>query len=367
MLILFALILFAFCGASASAQASATAIVGAGCSGCEVALRVVARLGNRSGDGMLELDRNNVRVDQQGRFYVYGVGPPYVWVFGPSGDFLQRIGDRGEGPGEFQMIAGLVLASDSILVFDPLQNRMTVYDPELVLARTQRVDPPVAGNNAFASGQVIVLNEGIRTADHVGFPLHILSFHGHVERSFGSLTQGLYRPDMREIINLRAVSPTVPWGGVWSAYINQYTIERWDLDSGTVAETLTRDVEWFPTWWEPEGDAETAPVPVVTDLHVEGDTLWVMIVVPDPEWQSNVERTARLYRVTDPDGYKDTVIEAIDLTDGRLIVSHRFDDQFSGFLGTGLIADPHVDDGGNPIVRILEASISRHEGGSPHE
>lgn len=361
MRLLVASLVLACNAATASAQISRP-IEDESCSACEIDVRIVAQLGARSGDGMLELDRNNVRVDELGRYYVYGVGPPYVWVFGPAGDFIQRIGDRGEGPGEYRMVSGLVSATDSVIVFDVLQNRMTIYDAGLSLVRTQRVEPPVAGNNAFALGRAIVLNEGVRTADHVGFPLHVLTSDGRIEHSFGSLTQGLYRPDMREIINLRAISPTLPAGGVWSAYINQYRVERWDVGAGTVLETLNRDVEWFPTWWEPEGDAETAPVPVFTDLHVAGDTLWVMVVVPDPEWRRHVESTERLYRVTDPDGYKDTVVEAIDLAEGRVIVSHRFDDQFSGFVGTGLIADPHMDDGGNPIVRILQPSISRREG-----
>ena len=57
----------------------------------------------------------SVKADGDGAIYVFDYGFQEVRVFAPDGTFLRRIGQRGEGPGEFVGAGGIALAPDSTL------------------------------------------------------------------------------------------------------------------------------------------------------------------------------------------------------------------------------------------------------------
>lgn len=145
-------------------------------------------------------------------------------------------------------------------------------------------------------------------------------------------------------------------GAAWAAWINRYVIEGWDT-AGRLTRTLRRDVEWFPTWWRARSDAETPPLPVTTAIQVQGDTLWVLVRVPDPDWRSAVRPEGKLYTVDDKNAYQDTMVEAIDLRTGELLASTRFPQVMDGFAGPGLVFGPASDALGNPVLPVWEVQI----------
>jgi hypothetical protein len=63
--------------------------------------------------------------DEAGRFYVNDIGYPKILVFGPDGCYLNSIGRRGQGPGEF--IGGRIQSVDggTVTFFEALGNRRT--------------------------------------------------------------------------------------------------------------------------------------------------------------------------------------------------------------------------------------------------
>lgn len=64
-----------------------------------------------------------------GRLFVSDFSTYNIRVFDESGAFLQRLGERGEGPGEFERPRILKLTADGdLLVHDGRQARVTVYD-----------------------------------------------------------------------------------------------------------------------------------------------------------------------------------------------------------------------------------------------
>lgn len=72
----------------------------------------------------------SIAVDSRGRMYVNDVLAPYITVLAPDGSVLRKIGNSGSGPGEFQRVGSVqVIRGDSILVFDPKLNRVTVFPP----------------------------------------------------------------------------------------------------------------------------------------------------------------------------------------------------------------------------------------------
>jgi hypothetical protein len=61
--------------------------------------------------------------------------------FGDDGSFLRRFGRRGEGPGEFAAIQTIGSFGDSIWVFDPASQRLTVVGPGSERFRATSVGP----------------------------------------------------------------------------------------------------------------------------------------------------------------------------------------------------------------------------------
>lgn len=79
-----------------------------------------------------------------GRLVVVNRGSQELLVFGRNGDFLQSIGRRGEGPGEFMdPIEVDFVDGDSIVVWDWGLGRLALFGPGGVHARNIMLRPPV--------------------------------------------------------------------------------------------------------------------------------------------------------------------------------------------------------------------------------
>ena len=81
--------------------------------------------------------------------------------YAPDGSPLSRAGGRGEGPGEFLgVVAGVLLAADTVVLFDARNQRLTWFGPDGGLERTR----PFRATSAFSvtlgdlgSGRVVVI------------------------------------------------------------------------------------------------------------------------------------------------------------------------------------------------------------------
>lgn len=348
-------------GWAAGAQPTPEVVSIRRCAECNVELKPVVTLGDANGPGALESDVNQVRRDSRGRYFVFNGGPS-IWVFDPRGAFVTRLGRDGDGPGEFREVSGVLPArGDSIIVFDWVHRRMTVFSPDLRFVRTAPTGVP-GGLQSAVVGDHLLINAMVRTPGRIGHPLHFLDYDGSILLSFGS-QDGLYRPDLRDALELRQVTSHA--NGVWSAWVSQYQLEEWDT-AGRLRRILRRDVPWFPTWWRPGRTGESPPAPTTTGIQISGDTLWVLVLVPAPAWQSAVvARPGRHVSVSDYNVYQHTVIEALDVGTAEVLASTRVPRHFTGFVGPRLVAGVGIDPVGNPVIPVWELVISstNHRGG----
>ena len=82
----------------------------------------------------------SLAVDQAGRIYAADQLTGEVKVFSPTGDCIRTFGGRGEGPGEFAMLAGVAWQPPGFLwAIDAMGSRMTVFDSLGVPLATHRV------------------------------------------------------------------------------------------------------------------------------------------------------------------------------------------------------------------------------------
>lgn len=334
---------------------STTDLVGPECADCGIVPVPLVSLGDAEGPGMLESDYNIVRVDRRGRYFVWGGLRPYFWVFDSSGKSTHRIGRHGEGPGEFSRIMDLAIdTADSVFVFDHSLQRVTVYTPGLEFARSFPLRFRLDGSALFV-GSSLLVNTGIHTEDQVGLPFHLLARDGHIRHSFGSVTGGVYRADLQDIIDRRQLAQSTE-ASFWAARINQLVIERWTTD-GRLLGTLHWEPPWFRVWWQPQADADTPPVTSVIALEQVADTLWVLVAVPGERWRSAIEPDGRLYRVTDLGEYQNAVLAAIDVRRGVAIASRRMPQLLQGLTEGGLAFHTEADTLGNPVVRVYRLEI----------
>jgi hypothetical protein len=68
-------------------------------------------------------------VTSKGSFFLFDYTDTQIRRYNAAGRFLGLVGRSGGGPGEYRQIMGMAVAGDSILlVYDPGQRRMTVFD-----------------------------------------------------------------------------------------------------------------------------------------------------------------------------------------------------------------------------------------------
>lgn len=123
----------------------------------------LVEIGVAEGDGAYLLNdvRSAVRLSD-GRIAVANAGTYEIRFYDQEGRFIRSVGGEGEEPGEFGEIRGMELGtSDSIYVFDPELQRLSIFDGSGKLARVSRVSSSTALAHVgrFADGRWYARNE----------------------------------------------------------------------------------------------------------------------------------------------------------------------------------------------------------------
>lgn len=101
-------------------------------------------VGSASGPADQELYqvRGLVRLSD-GRWVVANGGTSELRFYSPDGEMVARAGSEGEGPGEFQRLSGLArLPGDSVLAWEALEPRVSVFGPDGSFIRSFRLEEP---------------------------------------------------------------------------------------------------------------------------------------------------------------------------------------------------------------------------------
>jgi hypothetical protein len=121
----------------------------------------VLTLGGSDASGSTQFFRvQHVHVDQEDRLWVADGQSGELRIFHSDGAHWKTIGGGGEGPGEFRRIRLLgSFGGDSIAVWDDSLARLTVFDAQGELIRTQQFpsgeDPPTRARGVFEDGDLL--------------------------------------------------------------------------------------------------------------------------------------------------------------------------------------------------------------------
>jgi hypothetical protein len=319
---------------------------------CQVQITPIVSFGDRDGPGALANIYGTIRVDSRNRYYVIDRGGTSVLVFDAGGKYVRTIGRAGEGPGEFRETITIELArNDSLMVFDFGTSRVTVYSPDHVLVRTIRI--PIIPNHRVAllpdGGFAFATN--VRSRELVGYPVHLFSSTGQLQRSLGS--DGNFDPTIPRSGD-RIIAPASD-GNLWVAHLNQYVIEKWTPD-GRRLDEIRRDVSWFRPQSRPSVTRGPQPPPTTLSAIAEDSTglLWVSVHQPKESWRDYL-RPGVDHTMFD-DGVMQTHIEAIDTRRGVAVATTLVPHEAHIFPRPGLMAILELDSAGYPVARAFRLS-----------
>lgn len=220
---------------------------------------------------------------------------------------------------------------DTVFVYDADQQRVSGIGPDGTVTRSAVMPMSVFRFLPIAGGQYVI-NPVMDTT-----PLHIVDERGASVISFGA--DATLGP-----VYGRALAPADSVS-FWAAARQHYLIERWSYD-GVKLRTIRREASWFPGSAVPTGyHPDTIPDAQLLDIRAEGDRLWTLIRVADARWPDAVVlMPGGGTNINDMDRAYDTIIEVLDVRDGQVLHSQRFDPVYYRFLADGRITGQRRDE-----------------------
>jgi hypothetical protein len=336
---------------------------GVSCPACGLELRRIAVLGTADGPGALDGEPSSVRRDGDGRYFVTQfVVFNAIQIFDQSGRHIRTVGREGAGPGEFRGIAAADVHADSLFVFDNGNVRLSVFTPDLTLARTERLHGAMTYRGVVLSDGAVVINAVVPTSEGVGFPLHLLR-DGAAPVSFGSVDGGaLVSPSPVPL--MRAVAATRD-GGVWATPRTRYEVDRWNAQ-GEWMGRLVRRAGWFTPYTNRTVGGNEPPEPFLFAVReIAPGRLMTLTGVPKSDYTRRLgppvrisQRGNPIYDLTRKQDLFDTVVEVLDAENGRLLYSRRLEAYLIGFADDNHIYGYRLDDGDIPRIDIMRVRFN---------
>lgn len=305
------------------------------CATCEIKVTKLVTLGATEGPGFVESELTLGTRDGRGLYYLFGVGDDHVNVFNHNGLFLRTLGRAGQGPAEFQSVRAVRFADDgAIFVYDSGNSRVTRFSSSFELQESILLDIRPNPNTILLPNQQTVIASMIRSPSMIGYPLHLVGANGSLLTSFGS-ESGFFAPGISERWLVASSWP----GHVWTAAAREYSVERWSL-RGELMRRVRRRAPWFDRTAQ-VNPLTQPPEPIVSAIQEDrAGRLWVLLLVPDPRWRDQIAPAptdAGIEFVGTQEDYLDTVIEVLDVEEGKVIARKRLPEQILAFVDEGIV------------------------------
>lgn len=274
--------------------------------------------------------------DSQGRIYYVSLADrSRILRFSSSGLQLDEISGPIDDPYRFQRITSIAITqSDTLVVVDAGNRRIIVLSPELALVRKATYHGNTFPGNALAfdDGRV-VLNAEMAGPQSYGLALHVFRSRGGAPISFGSPAR-VYRQGKHH--RLARALASVDGNGFWAIHLNEYIIERWDLD-GTLLQTMDVQTDWFSPFADYESATRNRPPlnMIIGAAESPNGVLVVLALVPGQNWHRGLVEVGDGWRIVDWGDVYDSVIDIVVAATGervgslhsRLFVNRLIDDE----------------------------------------
>lgn len=143
----------------------------------------------------------SLHLDRSGRLYLRPPGEARVTIVDTEGRFVRHVGRRGEGPGEFQRVAGMGLLGDTLWLRNWPVPRISIFDTNGEHLRTERTPVEYAESFPSPQGVTALLRGGYAFATPDGDVL------GSLERMRVPVMIGPHPLTQRDTVTLLSVPP----------------------------------------------------------------------------------------------------------------------------------------------------------------
>lgn len=336
------------------------------CESCAIQLeRVLVLQSGVDGPGGIYGAPSSIARDSHGRIYVttpWVAGNELPYVYDASGEYLQRLGRPGEGPGELLDPEYLAVdEADSVLVFDRGTGRLTVYGPDLGFARTV----PEIGISASSAAR---LGDGSILVNKTGseLPLHLYDAAGKLEASMGEAVT-FRRDGSASLRRQMFVVPSLS-GGVWTARrAFKYELCHWST-VGEATHCFAPEVGWFAPYDEfTELGPDDPQSPTIWGIWEDEHGLWVLAASMAPDWRDHVLDKPTMVEgiaVYSSDGSPivDTIVQLLDSETGEVLATRRLNGRpFGQGFGPGLLARSRPSGPGFREIELWSVTLSSRE------
>lgn len=364
---------------SVAGQTRASPVV-SGCTDCSLAVSRVGRLEPSGVESEFVHDAVSIVQDSRGRIVAGPVGGFTSFaLFSATGKLLKVVGRSGAGPGEFRLISSIAITrNDSVLVMDPLLQRLSVFSPTLDFVRSISM-PQLRRMLALPAGTLIAVAD-LRSGNAVGFALHEFDLNdGHRIRSFGEDTR-LFGSAADASLKTEALRSTLmatdSEGVLLVSREEPVRIER--LGQSDLSVLSRYQPSWLPfptpryrtrpgraaTAETPKGEDELLePRPRTTALSMLSDGTAILAgIAAAPDWRRRENPHEAIVgrridwsdRLRKADGWYSSVIDYFDPLTGVLIGRTRLRPSSIQLLRNGQVAALSVDDDGLIVVDVLQ-------------
>lgn len=333
------------------------------CATCRVELTRVATLGAGE-DGFVRSEPIWMARDSKGRIYVtwqnIGHGAELAAVYDSTGRFIQEIGRKGQGPGEFYYpVTVHADRSGRILIWD-FDRRTTLLDANYRFVRqhTQR-----AGALLWLPDGSQVVGVSALDRDSVLAPITVLDSAGNQVSAFGATRIPVVDAAPWRTNRIVAAGAN---NTVWAARPDFYRVEQWSR-AGSLARAFARSPDWFdkPVTSRRIGHFGDEPTPAPRAIREDAaGRLWYLASVASANWRNAlgapraVAGRPTTYPQRSNSGVYDTMIDVIDTKTGTLLVSQRAEPFIQFFLSDELAASYRQEADGTPLIDIWRLRIT---------
>ena len=317
------------------------------CTDCELELTLteLVRFGEPEGAGSIESAAPRVSWNEQLGYVV--TGSTFLQVFDNDGRFVRRIGQGGDGPGEFSGLIDAHVVDGRLVALDSAKRTWSIFNlaGEFIEARPYGYR---AGRFTPVGGSHVVVVSMDPSPEVAGLPFHL----AHIDSGVPSLHFGSGQDRDRNRANgpysdnvtgsVASRPGTVWWGSAGSP-----RVEEWSTED-ELLRVVDGELPWFPEVTESMDPTTDPPSTLLMSIALDGrEYLWMTVRTADPGWREvELERTAEGYRVP-PErrrDYMDTRLDIFDLEEQRHLGRYVWDSPYARLINLG----------GEPAVSIVE-------------
>jgi hypothetical protein len=319
------------------------------CDECRITLKTVAVLGDADGDGLLAGQMGQTVVkDASGARWLYSNQlTSQLWRFAPDGT-VKLIGTSGEGPEEYKRILSIGLdAHGSVVVVDGGNLRINILSATGAISSSARYSGPLYDllNVVPLAGDTVLTSAVAQSGADLGVPIHAVDLSTtEVVASLGA-PPAEYAGALTALYQMRYLSVSRDRRTVAAAPMWRYSIDLFDWPSRVLRRTYLRKARWFrPVDLVQANPPRTRPPPVMMGVRLLDDgSILTLLRRPRSDWRKGYVEggvTAEgAGEVVAEALVWETVMEHIDLAEGRVLARRVLDGLALGFvLGASEIA-----------------------------